>query len=120
MRYISYTSSSTSGTLQKVAAIMSAVIVAGVTLVFSSVFLAVFVIAAAIGGLALWWKTRHVRRMMREMQDKMNRAREAAAGQASQDPFASDGQFAREEAGQGVVIDGEAVRVDDERDPFRR
>lgn len=132
MRYISYSSSSSPGPLQKVGAILATVAVAATVLVFSSVFFAVLVVAVAIGGIVLWWKTRHVRRMMREMQSSMNRARESFEnGDFRQGPFAgrqradeardeahhaAEGAFSREESYRGVIIEGEAVRVDEPGD----
>lgn len=133
MRYIAYTSSTSPGLLPKVAgAIVTLAVFAGL-IVFSSVFLAVLLLAAAIGGIVLWWKTRHVRRMMREMQANMNRARESfenggfAPGENGAGPFAggqraSEGSFAEaetfshEEHHHGVIIEGEAVRVDEPGD----
>jgi hypothetical protein len=139
MRYISYASSSSSGLLQRAAGVLGAVAVAGALLVFSSVFLAVLALVAVVGGVWLWWKTRHVRRMMREMHGQMNRAREAfesgayrpgASGQGPFDQGAFDrrsgaassqaGPFSREERSEGVIIEGEAVRVDERDAPPRR
>ena len=134
MRYISYSSSSSSGPLQKAGAILATVAVAATVLLFSSVFFAVLLVALAVGGIVLWWKTRHMRRLMREMQAGMNRAREAyhngsmgqnggfrqgpfAGGQgANAGPAAGEGAFSREEGFRGVIIEGEAVRVDERGD----
>jgi hypothetical protein len=137
MRYIAYTSSASRGLLPKVAAAVVSIAVFAGLIVFSSVFLAVLLLLAAIGGSVVWWKTRHVRRMMREMQGQMNRAREAfengaANGQGpfgAQGPFARQGpftaprraeaQYSREEEYEGVIIEGEAVRVDEPREARR-
>jgi len=101
-------------------------------LLFSSVFFAVLLVALAVGGILLWWKTRHMRRLMREMQAGMNRAREAyqngsfrqgpsaGAQGANEGPSAGGGAFSREESFRGVIIEGEAVRVDERGDARRR
>ncbi len=127
MKYIAYSSSGSSGPLQKAAAIVVTVAVAAVMLVFSSVFLALLLLAAVVGGAWLWWKTRHVRRMMREMQGHMNQAREAFEGRApgqgpfgQQGPFSGQAQPARDPEFQGVIIEGEAVRVDEHAARVRR
>jgi hypothetical protein len=123
MRYISNTPSGSSGPLQKVGAILATVAVAATVLLFSSVFFAVLLVALAIGGVVLWWKTRHMRRMMRELQAGMNRAREAYQnggmgqdGGLGQGPSPREGAFSREESFRGVIIEGEAVRVDERGD----
>lgn len=127
MKYIAYSSSSSSGPLQKVAGAIAAVAIAGVLLVFSSVFLAVFAVVAIIGGAVVWWKTRHLRKIIREMRASMKRARGEYDGAVGQGPFgpagpsaqsaqsAQSGQYAREARYEGVVIEGEAVRVDEPR-----
>lgn len=118
MKYIAYRSSGPSGLVQKVAGAVTAVVVAGMLLVFSSVFLAVLAVVAVVGGIWLWWKTRHVRRMMREMQEQMNRAREAFESGAAGAPGMAGrgGASANAERYEGVVIEGEAVRVDEGRE----
>ncbi len=126
MKYISYTSSSASGPLQKIIGAVAAVAIAGALLVFSSVFLVLLVLAVAIGGIWLWWKTRHVRRMMREMQGQMDRAREAFENRGFQEdpstrkgPFGQQGPFNPAAQSGGVIIEGEAVRVDEARERVR-
>lgn len=131
MRYISYSSSNGSGPLQKVAAVVGTVAVAAALLVFSSVFLAVLAVVAVVGGAVVWWKTRHVRKIMREMRASMKRARGEFEGGDWQGPWGAQGpfgqaaqsgqsgQYAREERYEGVIIEGEAVRVD-ERDARTR
>lgn len=137
MRYIAYSSSTSPGLLPKVAGVLITLAVFAGLIVFSSVFLAVFLLAAAIGAIVVWWKTRHVRRMMREMHGQMKQAREAfengaAPGQpfGAEGPFANRGPFAgqggsanqggtgarytHEEEHEGVIIEGEAVRIDEE------
>jgi hypothetical protein len=130
MKYIGYSSSRPSGPLQKVAAIVLTVGIAAAVLVFSSVFLVLLLLAAAIGGIWLWWKTRHVRRMMREMQGqmegRMNQARTAFEAGGFQEgtftrqgPFGQQGPFNPDVQSGGVIIEGEAVRVDEARERIR-
>ena len=118
MKYITYTSSTSSGPLQKAAAAVATVALAGAVLVFSSVFLAVVLVAGVIGWAYLWWKTRHVRKIMRDLQAGGDRARDAfEASGFQQAPFSrekfSGQEFSRQEKFEGVVIEGEAVRVNE-------
>jgi len=96
------------GPFAKVLAAVVAVVLFGVALMFSLVFV---VVAVGLGLLAwawLWWKTRRVRReldgRMADMAEAM-RARQASAG---------------EEPRQGAVIEGEVVEVEIVREPPRR
>ncbi len=130
MKYIAYTSTRSPGLLQKAAALVVTVAVAAVVLVFSSVFLAVLAVAAIVGGAWVWWQTRHVRKIVREMRASMKRARGEygrgpfGPGSFGQGPFqgpfggqagepAQSASPAREARYEGVVIEGEAVRVDE-------
>lgn len=121
MKYISYSSSGSSGLLQKVAAGVAAVAMAVALLVFSSVILAVLAVIVVVGGIYMWWKTRHVRRAMREMQENVARAR-AAYDNGGDNAFRADpfgqasprqGSYAQEERYEGVIIEGEAVHVEE-------
>lgn len=116
MKYISYASSGSAGLLQKAAVAVVAVAMAAAVVVFSSVILAVLAVATAVGLVFLWWKTRHVRRAMREMQASMARAQTSFehGGDSRQGPIS------REEKFEGVIIEGEAVRVEEPVRPPRR
>jgi Flp pilus assembly protein TadB len=57
--------------LQKVITFIATVAVLGLALMFSAALLTVLPIVGAIGGARLWWKTREMRRQMREMQQTM-------------------------------------------------
>jgi uncharacterized protein (DUF58 family) len=63
-KYISY--SSPPSLLRKTATVVATVALAGVALMFSAVLLAVVFLVAAFGGAYLWWKTRELRRQMRD------------------------------------------------------
>lgn len=102
-RYLSHTSTSLRpyGLLRRSVAVIGTVALAGVALMFSAVML-VFLLGVAVVMFAwLWWKTRTLRRQMRDSQPAdMRMAREAF----------------RAETFSGTVIEGEAVRVDAKRD----
>lgn len=78
------------GLLQKVGAVAAAVIVFGVALAFSVMFFAVVAAIALVIGAYVWWKTRDVRKAMRQAQ--------------AQRPGA------QRENGRGIVIEGEVLR----------
>lgn len=85
----------------RIVGVVVGVIALGLALMFSAV---VFVVLA-IAGLALWgyfwWKTRALRRQMQEQMERMQQ-------QGFEPPF-------RQPAADENVIDGEAVRVDEDR-----
>jgi hypothetical protein len=90
------------GVFAQALALIAGVIALGAALMFSLVFFAVVAVAGLILWLYLWWKTRALRKLMREQ----------AARQMNGQPF--DTQAPGQDAG-GEVIEGEAVRVVDER-----
>lgn len=94
-------SSGPAGLLRKVVAIALALVLAVVVLMFSAVLLAVVLVIAIIGGAYLWWKLRHVRKLMQEMQRAQAAARQ--------------NQPSRGEVFEGEVIEGEVIRVDEPR-----
>ena len=96
-RYLVY-GSQKPGLLRKTAAIVAFAAMAAIALMFSAVLLALLLFIGAIAGIYLWWKTRDLRRQMREMQ------------------VAEMESCAMQEDDAGVVIEGEAVRVDAKRD----
>lgn len=99
-KYISYTQAGRSSLLRKAVAFIWAVALLGLALMFSAVLLAVMLIVAVVGGAYLWWKTRKLRRQIREqMQNFPPRSM-----QSESDVF-------RSEAYSGTVIEGEAIRV---------
>lgn len=93
------------GMLQKMGAAAVAVIVFGMALAFSVMFFAVVAAIALVGGIYFWWKTRDLRKVMREAQAQA----QAQAG----DPSARRGDV------RGMIIEGEVVREvrEDRRQP---
>lgn len=90
------------GLLQRIGAIVATVIVFGLALTFSVMFFAVVVAAGLVIWGYLWWRTRNLRKAMREAQAQ---ARSAGAG-------------ARTPPGTGMVIEGEVIReIDEDRRP---
>ncbi len=96
-RYIVYSSHKPS-LLRRAAAVVAFTAAAVAALMFSAVLLAFLFFIGAMAGIYLWWKTRVLRRQMRSMQE---------AGMES---------VAVHENDAGIVIEGEAVRVDAKRD----
>lgn len=91
MKYIFLAPSNSSNPLRKLVALIATVVLGGLVLMFSAVLLAIIVLVGALAWAYLWWKTRAVRRQMREFQA---RATERAA-MASND----------------AVFEGEVIRV---------
>ncbi len=83
------TPSTQPGLLAKLMALLLGSIVLVLGFMFSVVLLGIFLVLGVVGGGYFWWKTRHVRRAM-----------QAAAN---------------ERPGDGAVIEGEVVVVDDDR-----
>lgn|SRR5574340_441976 len=100
MKYISYPSAKPAGLLRRAAALVWAVALVGLALMFSAMLLAAILIVAVFGGAYLWWKTRELRRQMREQMQNFP----PRSAQAESDAF-------RGEVYSGEVIEGEAVRV---------
>ncbi len=97
MRYISTTSGGSPSLLQRSVAIIATVAVAGVALMFSAVLLTFLAAAGSVLFIYLWWKTRALRRQLRE---QMKNHQPHPAGPAH-------------ESDRGQVIEGEAIRLDD-------
>ncbi|NMG74689.1 CPBP family intramembrane glutamic endopeptidase [Aromatoleum diolicum] len=83
------------GLLQKIGAIAATIVIFGLALTFSVML---FAVVLAVGGVILgyaWWKTRDLRKVMREAQAQA-RARGPAPRGAT--------------PGEGIVLEGEVVR----------
>ena len=91
MRYVLLAPSGTPGLLRKVAAFVAAVVLAGLVLMFSAVLLVILAVVGVSAWAYFWWKTRELRRQMREFPP-----RDAA-------------QDVRQEGGE--VFEGEVIRV---------
>ncbi len=115
MKYIASTSSNSPSLLRKTAAVVVTVAVAGAALMFSAVLLAALLVLGLIAAAWVWWKTRELRKVMRQFQ-----ARAANDPQAFQDNAHFEqvfrGGVSREEPVKGEIIEGEAVRVHESRE----
>lgn len=111
MRQISYSSANPPGLLQKALAIIITAALAVLGFMFSAVLLAIVMVALVVGGAYMWWKTREVRRQMRQMQEQM-RDFQARSSSAQSEAFESEAFHG--EVFEGEIIEGEAVRVDTE------
>ena len=90
------------GFFAQVLTIVVGAVVLGAAFMFSLVFFAVLAIAGLIFWLYFWWKTRAVRAQLRkQMQDQAR---------------SPGGETSHGNAAEGDVIEGEAVRVVEERD----
>lgn len=78
-----------------------------VALMFSAVLLALVLILVVFGGAYLWWKTRDLRRQMRNFPPPDQRATMRG------DAFAG-------EVFKGEVIEGEVIRVDESGSKIKR
>lgn len=101
IKYIPPSSAGTAGLLRKTVTLIVTLALAAVALMFSAVLLAVILVIAVIGGAYLWWKTRELRKLMRNLQ-------------ASQGATMRSDAFAGE-ASKGEVIEGEVIRADESR-----
>ena len=91
------------GILAQLFTVVVGAILLGAAFMFSLVFFAVLAISGVILWLYFWWKTRAVRAQMRKQIQEQSRFQE------------SDTQTARSPT-TGDVIEGEAIRVVDEKD----
>jgi hypothetical protein len=96
IKYVLNSPATSSGPLRKLAAVVVTVATAGLALMFSAVLFALIIVAGAIAWAYLWWKTRELRRQMRDFPPR---------------------EVTREEKmGDGNVFEGEAIRVVDPGD----
>lgn len=70
MKYIFLAPSNSSNPLRKLVALIATVVLVGLVLMFSAVLLATVVVVGAIAWAYLWWKTREVRKQMREFRSR--------------------------------------------------
>ncbi len=90
------------GFIARVLTVIGGVLALGAALMFSLAFFAVVAVVGLIFWLYFWWKTRALRQRMRDQINEGMRSRDFAT-------------TTPESASGGDVIDGEAVRVADER-----
>ena len=88
--------------LRKIAAVIATMVLAGLALMFSAILLTVILIGVVFGGAYLWWKTRELRRLMKEQR------RDFAARSATKPSDAFAGEVFK-----GEVIEGEVICVDE-------
>lgn len=105
IKFISQSSTQPPGLLRKSAAVIATVALAGVALMFSAILLTVILITAVFGGAYLWWKTRELRKLMRNLPPR---------GEAMQHEVFEGEVF------EGEVIEGEVIRVDEFGDGIKR
>ncbi len=98
MRNLPNTSANFADTLRKIAAFIVMLILLGLAFMFSMVVIAVILVAGAIVWAYLWWKTRELRKQMRDFPPR---------GVVMEDDAVES------EVIMGEVIEGEAIRVDD-------
>jgi hypothetical protein len=77
------------------------VVLIGLVFMFSMVVLAIILVAGAIGWGYLWWKTRELRKQMRNFPPR---------------GVVMEGEVVEGEKIRGEVIEGEVIRVDDTLD----
>ncbi|OGS97251.1 MAG: hypothetical protein A3H31_10495 [Gallionellales bacterium RIFCSPLOWO2_02_FULL_57_47] len=107
IKYISPSSANPPGLFRKTVALITMVALAGVALLFSAMLLVVILIVVVFGGAYLWWKTRELRKQMK------NFAPSPHSATVQSDVFAG-------EAFKGEVMEGEVVRMDEARAVGRR
>lgn len=90
IKYIS-SSPNSPGLLRKALAVVMMVVLAAVALMFSAILLTVLLVVVVFGGAYLWWKTRELRRLMRN--------------------FSPREEMRQEKARDEEVFEGEVIRV---------
>lgn len=95
IKFISIYPSTPPGPFRKLAGAVAAVAVLALALMFSAVLLVIIALVATIAGAYLWWKTRELRKIMRDMPP---RAMQREAKMADE-----------------KVFEGEVIRVVDSR-----
>jgi hypothetical protein len=98
MKYLPHTSANFPDALRNLVAVVATAAILGLALMFSVVLVAVIVVAGVLGWVYLWWKTRELRKMMRNY---------PPGGVTMEREMAND------DAIRGEVIEGEAVHVVD-------
>jgi predicted lipid-binding transport protein (Tim44 family) len=103
MKYIAYTSTRPPSLLRKTVAAVMTIALAGVALMFSAVILTALLIMLVIGGSIFWWKTRELRKQMKQHRQNF----QPPSGATRQSDIFADAEL------KGQVIEGEAVRVEE-------
>lgn len=119
MKYIAYTSSHPASLLRKAVALAVTAAVATAVLMFSAVVLAVLLVLGLIAAAWVWWKTRELRKMMKQFQAQAANDAQVFREGAFRAEASRDQGFGGESA-RGEIIEGEAVRVHESRDGIQR
>ncbi len=93
LREMQHTPSRPVGLMQKIGAVLAGIVVFALALTVSVLFFAVVVAVGLVVSGVVWWKTRALRKAMREVRAEAER-------RASQGPAPNE----------GIVIEGEVVR----------
>ena len=112
MRQISYSSANPPSLLQKMLAIIVTAALVTLGLMFSAVLFAAILIVVAVGWAWMWWKTREVRKQMKQMHEQMRDFQEQGANM-ERETFESE--VFRGETFEGEVIEGEERSREDGR-----
>jgi len=98
MKYLPHTSTNLPDALRNLAAVAATVVVFGLALMFSVVVFSVIIVAGMLGWAYLWWKTRELRKQMRNYPPP---------------GMVREGEMGENDVVRGEVIEGEAIRVVD-------
>lgn len=109
MKHLSHTATKPPGLLRKIAAFILAAALVALVLMISAVMFAIILIAGTAAFAYLWWKTRELRKQMRDFR---------AHGEMMGDEM-SGGVVKEDEVVKGIVIEGEVIRVVDPREEQR-
>ena len=86
--------------LTRILAAIISLIVLGLALTFSLVFFAILIVVGVIMWLYFWWKTRQLRKIIRENSQAAN----------MENSYSSESS----EGSDGLIIEGDAIRLPDE------
>ena len=101
MRNLPHTSANIPSPLRSLVAVVAAAAAFGLALMFSVVVIAVILVAGTITWGYLWWRTRELRKQMRNYPPP---------------GMVREGQMAENDVARGEVIEGEVIRVVDTRE----
>lgn len=96
MKYVLNSPAKSPGLLRKLAALIVTVAMVGLVLMFSAVLFAIIIVVGTIAWAYLWWKTRELRKQMRNFPPR----------EVKREEQMSDGK----------VFEGEVIRVVDSQD----
>jgi ABC-type bacteriocin/lantibiotic exporter with double-glycine peptidase domain len=100
MKFIFYAPTHPSSLLQKIVRLIVTVVLVGVLLMFSAVMLVVILIVVAIALVYLWWKTREIRKLMKNVPPRSSNMEDEMFG--------------------GEVIEGQVIRRGEIMDRIKR